>query len=67
MAKIRIATAFALAWAAFGIGAAEIPALKVDFDERIGEVKPVNGVGQPPVLGYTGFGMFRYLKEAGIP
>ena len=65
--RFNLAAALVFAGAVFGIGAAEIPVLKVDFDERVGAVKPVNGVGQPPVLGYTGFGMFRYLKEAGIP
>ena len=67
MKRFNLAVALVFAGAVFGIGAAEIPVLKVDFDERVGAVKPVNGVGQPPVLGYTGFGMFRYLKEAGIP
>ena len=47
--------------AAFG---AEV---KVDFAKDTGIVKPVNGVGQPPMLGFGGDGMFRYLTEAGIP
>ncbi len=40
----------------------------VDFDSATGTVKPVNGVGQPPLVGKLGgYPMFRYLKEAGIP
>jgi len=42
--------------------------VKVDFSAETGPVKPVNGVGQPPMVGGPGnFGMFRYLKEAGVP
>ena len=38
------------------------------FDEVTGPVKPVNGVGQPPMNGApTKFAMMHYLKEAGIP
>ena len=38
------------------------------FDEVTGPVKPVNGVGQPPMNGApTKFSMMHYLKEAGIP
>lgn len=40
--------------------------VKVDFHKTIGQIKPMHGVGQPPIIG-TNFGMFRYLKEAGIP
>ena len=39
----------------------------VDFSKVVGPVKPVNGVGQPPILGYSDTSMFHYLKEAGIP
>ena len=42
-------------------------ALKVDFAADAGPVKPVNGVGQPPLLGWNNCSMFRYLKEAGVP
>ena len=40
----------------------------VDWEKTVGPVKPVNGVGQPPMIGApTSFGMLRYLKDAGIP
>ena len=42
--------------------------ITIDPDTVIGPVKPVNGVGQPPLIGATGdWWMFRYLSEAGIP
>ena len=41
--------------------------VNVDWSIEIGKVKPVNGVGQPPLKGNVGYGMFRYLKKAGIP
>ncbi|MBP5321537.1 MAG: hypothetical protein J6334_11175 [Kiritimatiellae bacterium] len=42
--------------------------VKVDFGKPVGIVKPVNGVGQPPMMGALGdWPMFHYLKEAGIP
>ena len=42
--------------------------VKVDFDRETGRVKPVNGVGQPPMVGkLTSWSMMHYLKEAGIP
>ncbi len=41
-------------------------AINVDFNQVTGPVKPVNGVGQPPLTGWS-YGMFHYLKEAGIP
>ena len=41
--------------------------VKVDCSKPFGQVKPVNGVGQPPTLGVMNYGMFHYLKEAGIP
>ena len=40
--------------------------IKVDFNKKIGKVKAMHGVGQPPVAGLDNF-MFHYLKEAGIP
>ena len=37
-------------------------------DDAQGLVKPVNGVGQPPMIGApTSFDLMHYLKEAGIP
>ena len=38
----------------------------IGFNEVTGPVKPVNGVGQAPMVGWD-FSMFRYLKEADIP
>jgi len=40
--------------------------LKIDFNENVGKIKPMHGVGQPPFAG-SNFGMFHYLTEAGIP
>ena len=50
---------------AFALGSSA--SVKVDFDAPAGMVKPVNGVGQPPILGYDGYSLFYYLKEAGVP
>lgn len=55
-----------------GVLAASATALaaevKVDFTKETGPVKPVNGVGQPPMVGQLGnWSMMHYLKEAGIP
>ena len=42
--------------------------VKIDFSKAVGPVKPVNGVGQPPLVGkLADYPMFHYLKEAGIP
>ena len=47
---------------------AEMGTLTVDLANPIGPVKPVNGVGQPPMLGGpANFRMMHHLKEAGIP
>ena len=42
---------------------------KIFFDETkiIGKIKPIHGVGQPPLLGADNFMMFPYLTDAGIP
>ena len=40
--------------------------IKIDFNENVGTIKPMHGVGQPPFAG-TNFKMFHYLTEAGIP
>ena len=43
-------------------------AVKVDLNSPVGPVKPVNGVGQPPMQGLPKKGaLMHYLKEAGIP
>lgn len=40
----------------------------VDAGTTVGEIKPVNAVGQPPMAGQLGrWGMMKYLKDAGIP
>ncbi|MBR3085236.1 MAG: hypothetical protein IKH04_02415 [Kiritimatiellae bacterium] len=42
--------------------------LAIRRDCAIGPVKPVNGVGQPPMVGpLNDWPLFHYLKEAGIP
>ena len=50
---------------ALGAAAASV---KVDLSKETGPVKPVNGVGQPPLIGAAGdWWMIHYLAEAGIP
>ena len=39
----------------------------INFDKTAGVIKPVNGVGQPPIYSWTNTSLFHYLKEAGIP
>jgi len=59
------ATILAAAGLSLTVNAAEV---MVDFDRDIGPVKPVNGVGQPPMMGGpSNFWMMHYLGEAGIP
>ncbi|MBO6120994.1 MAG: hypothetical protein J6Q49_03965, partial [Kiritimatiellae bacterium] len=42
--------------------------VETDVGKSIGPVKPVNGVGQPPMIDALGsWSMMHYLKEAGIP
>ena len=40
--------------------------IKVDFNQKIGKVKAMHGVGQPPFR-CTDFSMVEYLKKAGVP
>lgn len=40
--------------------------ISVDFNSITGLIKPMHGVGQPPMTGIT-CSLFHYLKEAGIP
>lgn len=62
MGKVVVLGAALAAVSAF---AAEV---KVDFGEATGPVKPVNGVGQPPLIGkLSSWSMLHYLTEAGIP
>ena len=59
-----------LVFAALAAGAlcATAAEVKVDFAKAVGPVKPVNGVGQPPLVGkLADYPMFHYLKDAGIP
>jgi len=54
------------------VGAASLSAsaaeVRVDWSNETGPVKPVNGVGQPPMVGKLGsWPMLHYLKDAGIP
>ncbi len=58
---------FALLAAACGALAASA-AVKVDFAQTVGPVRPIHGVGQPPMIGaLKNWSMMHYLKEAGIP
>ena len=41
--------------------------LTVDPSVTLGSVKPVNGVGQPPITDMRDYPLFHYLTEAGIP
>ena len=42
--------------------------VRVDWETEVGSVKPVNGVGQPPMVGALGdWPMFGYLRRAGVP
>ena len=43
------------------------PTVTVDWTKAEGVIKPVNGVGQGPLIGWIGTEMFAFLKEAGIP
>lgn len=57
----------ALATAVVGVaGAGDMlrPAAKIDFDRGTGLVKPVNGIGQGPLVGWGDTEMFAFLKEA---
>ena len=40
--------------------------VKINFDEKLRKVKPLHGIGQPPIHGINS-GLFHYLTEAGIP
>ena len=57
-----------LACGAAIVSVAEPLRIVVEPDVTEGPVKPVNGVGQPPMIGALGkWSMMHYLKEAGIP
>lgn len=40
--------------------------VKVNFDKITGTIKPMHGVGQPPIL-WDEYHMFDYLKDAMVP
>ncbi len=40
--------------------------IHVDFNKKLGNIKPMHGVGQPPMDGKSSY-YFKYLKEAHIP
>ena len=40
--------------------------IRIDWNAARGNIKPMHGVGQPPLLG-TSTKLFQYLKEAGVP
>jgi len=66
------ATMFATIFAAglsLAVNAAQPAAVvTVDMDKSIGSMKPMHGVGQPPMMGALGdWSMMHYLKEAGVP
>ena len=59
---------FAISAVAVFVASADILRISVDPDASVGPVKPVNGVGQPPMIGaLKDWSMMCYLKEAGIP
>ena len=43
------------------------PSVTVDCTKAVGPVKPVNGVGQGPLIGWIDTKLFAYLGEAGVP
>ena len=68
MVRILCGTILAVAIALLHGSQAFGAEIVVDFDKALGSVKPVNGVGQPPMLGGPkNFRMMHYLAEAGIP
>ena len=40
--------------------------ISVNLDSTIGKIKPMHGVGQPPLVGHS-TAYFKYMKDAGIP
>ncbi len=60
-----VACALALSSVGFSLSGAEVT---LEPDTVLGPVKPVNGVGQPPMIGrLRDYPMFHYLTDAGIP
>ena len=51
-----------------GLSSVRTATVRVNPDRGVGPVKPVNGVGQPPMAdALRSWQMFHYLREAGIP
>ena len=62
MKRMLFAVSAFVAWVAFGA------TVVVDWTHVTGPVKPVNGVGQPPLIGeLEDYPMFHYLRDAGVP
>ena len=40
--------------------------IQIDFGKKIKPMKPMHGMGQPPLLGINS-SLFHYYKEAGVP
>ena len=66
---VKLHKCLAIVFAAVLVGGAfAADGVVVDFREDVGPVKPVNGVGQPPMIGaLSSWSMMHYLKDAGIP
>jgi len=65
LTDMKLLVASLAAAAGLFAGAAEV---KVDWNAEAGRVKPVNAVGQPPMVGaLASWDLLHYLKEAGIP
>lgn len=41
--------------------------LQVNPSQKVGPMKEVHGIGQPPIIGWSGTSLFHFLEEAGIP
>lgn len=64
MKELKLALSVAVA---LSIATAFSVEVKIDFTKETGSIKPVNGVGQPPITDLRNYPMFKYLKEAAIP
>ena len=41
--------------------------ITADFNKIVGKMKPMHGIGQPPMFGPTESELMHYIEEAGIP
>ena len=65
---VTILVAAGLSLAANAVGPSLAAVVTVDMEKSIGSMKPMHGVGQPPMIGALGdWSMMHYLKEAGVP